>query len=94
VSALSKDCLINISRVRQTEKYFWHEELRVLNKNVFPIWKYLRASEITKRDVDKLLDRIVVQIFGFAANMSCLNAVFSMDYFVSSGNWICLEPLV
>ena len=36
----------------------WHEDLRMLNKDVLPKWKYLPTSNITKQDVTKLLDRI------------------------------------
>lgn len=46
----------------------WHEDLRVLNKDVLPKWKYLKTSEITKGDVDKLLDKIVVYSSGAAAD--------------------------
>jgi integrase len=50
------------------KKSSWHEDLRVLNKDVLPKWKYLKTSEITKGDVDKLLDKIVVYSSGAAAD--------------------------
>lgn len=40
------------------KKMSWHEDLRILNKDVFPKWKYLSTSNISKQDVTKLLDRI------------------------------------
>ena len=40
------------------KKMSWHEDLRILNKDVLPKWKYLPTSNISKQDVTKLLDRI------------------------------------
>jgi integrase len=40
------------------KKMSWHEDLRILNKDVLPKWKYLPTPDITKQDVTKLLDRI------------------------------------
>jgi integrase len=69
------------------KKKSWHEELRVLNKDVLPKWKYLPTSDITKQDVAKLLDRIgraggeqnkifkVLQsMFAFAVSRSIMEA--------------------
>jgi integrase len=39
-------------------KKAWHEDLRILNKDVLPKWKYLPTSDITKQDVIKLLGRV------------------------------------
>jgi integrase len=63
----------------------WHEDLRVLNKDVLPKWKYLKASEITKGDVDKLLDKIVAYSSGAAANktLGILRRMF--DFAVTRG---------
>lgn len=47
-----------IESYAKPKKLSWHEELRVLNKEVLPKWKYLPTSDITKQDVSKLLDRI------------------------------------
>ncbi len=50
------------------KKRSWHGDLRMLNKDVLPRWKNLKASDITKRDVVKLLDRIVARGSGVMAN--------------------------
>ena len=47
-----------IESYAKPKKMSWHENLRVLNKDVLPKWKYLPTSDITKQDVTKLLDRI------------------------------------
>jgi integrase len=41
------------------KKISWHEDLRMLNKDVLPKWKYFPTSDITTQDVNKLLDSIV-----------------------------------
>jgi integrase len=47
-----------IETYAKPKKISWHEDLRILNKDVLPKWKYLPTSDITKQDVNKLLDRI------------------------------------
>ena len=47
-----------IETYAKPKKMSWHEDLRMLNKDVLPKWKYLPTSNITKQDVTKLLDRI------------------------------------
>ena len=47
-----------IETYAKPKKMSWHEDLRMLNKDVLPKWKYLPTSDISKQDVTKLLDRI------------------------------------
>jgi integrase len=47
-----------IETCAKPKKISWHEDLRMLNKEVLPKWKYLPTSHITKQDVSKLLDCI------------------------------------
>lgn len=47
-----------IETYAKPKKMSWHEDLRMLNKDVLPKWKYLPTSNISKQDVTKLLDRI------------------------------------
>ncbi|MBC8288530.1 MAG: tyrosine-type recombinase/integrase [Nitrospinae bacterium] len=76
-----------IESYAKPKKMSWHEDLRMLNKNVLPKWKYLPTADITKKDVVKLLDRIgasggvanktlkVLQsMFAFAVSESILEA--------------------
>ena len=61
------------------KKRSWHGDLRMLNKDVLPRWKNLKASDITRRDVVKLLDRIVARGSGVIANrvLSLLRTMFT-----------------
>ncbi len=74
-----------IESYAKPRKMSWHEDLRMLNKEVLPKWKYLPMSDITKQDVTKLLERIgksggmpnktlkVLQsMFSFAVNRSII----------------------
>jgi integrase len=47
-----------IETYAKPKKMSWHEDLRMLNKDVLPKWKYLPTFNITKQDVTKLLNRI------------------------------------
>jgi integrase len=47
-----------IETYAKPKKMSWHEDLRMLNKDVLPKWKYLPTFNITKKDVTKLLNRI------------------------------------
>ena len=47
-----------IETYAKPKKMSWHEDLRILNKDVLPKWKYLPTFNITKQDVTKLLNRI------------------------------------
>ena len=47
-----------IETYAKPKKMSWHEDLRMLNKDVLPKWKYLSTFNITKQDVTKLLNRI------------------------------------
>jgi integrase len=47
-----------IETYAKPKKISWHEDLRILNKDVLPQLKYLPTPDITKQDVTKLLDRI------------------------------------
>ena len=47
-----------IETYAKPKKMSWHEDLRMLNKDVLPKWKYLPTFNITKQDVTKLLHRI------------------------------------
>lgn len=42
-----------------THKKSSAEDLRVINKDLLPAWEDLKAAEITKRDINKVLDAIV-----------------------------------
>lgn len=39
-------------------KRSWREDERILKKDILPAWRYLKAKDITRRDVIALLDRI------------------------------------
>lgn len=47
-----------IETYAKPKKMSWHEDLRMLNKDVLPKWKYLPTFNISKQDVTKLLNRI------------------------------------
>ncbi len=50
------------------KKRSWHEDFRIFNKDVLPKWKNLKAVDINKRDVVKLLDQIDARGSGVMAN--------------------------
>jgi integrase len=67
------------------KKISWHEDLRMLNKDVLPKWKYFSTSDITKQDVTKLLDsigklggvpnkifKVLQSVFAFAVSRSII----------------------
>lgn len=49
-------------------KKSWQEDVRVLNKEVIPGWGKNKAKSITRRDVIKLLDKIVARGAPISAN--------------------------
>lgn len=72
-----------IESYAKPKKMSWHEDLRVLNKDVLPKWKYLPTTDITEKDVVKLLGRVgtanktlkVLQsMFAFAVSQNILEA--------------------
>jgi integrase len=84
-----------IESYAKPKKMSWHDALRTLNKDVLPMWKYLPTADITKKDVDKLLDRVgqpsakktleVLQsMFAFAVEQEILEASPCSDLLASS----------
>ena len=84
-----------IESYAKPKKMSWHDALRTLNKDVLPKWKYLPTADITKKDIDKLLDRVgqpsakktleVLQsMFAFAVEQEILEANPCSDLLVSS----------
>jgi integrase len=61
------------------QKSSWHEDLRVLNKDVLPKLKYLTVAEVTKGDVAKVLRQIMTLRSDAAARrtLKILQAMFS-----------------
>ena len=78
-----------IESYAKPKKMSWHEDLRVLNKEVLPKWKYIPTSEITKQDVTKLLDRIGKS--GGVPN-KILKVLLSMFAFAVSRNIVEINP--
>lgn len=67
------------------KKLPWHDDLRILNKDVLPALKFMQTTDITERDIVKLLGRINDQISSKASNKA-LNILQSMfEYAVSRG---------
>ena len=84
-----------IESYAKPKKMSWHDALRTLNKDVLPQWKYLPTADITKKDIDKLLDRVgqpsakktleVLQsMFAFAVEQEILEANPCSDLLASS----------
>ena len=48
-----------LDRHAKAKKRSWHEDQRILEKDVLPAWRTKRAKDITARDVRELLDAIV-----------------------------------
>ena len=67
----------------------WHEDLRILNKYVFPEWKYFRTTDITKKDVNKLLSRV-----GNSGGMAkkIFEVLQSMFTFAMDRNFLEISP--
>jgi integrase len=67
-----------IEAYAKPRKTSWHEDLRVLNKDVLPKWKYLKVVDINKTDVEKLLEKIIAYNSNVAANktLTILQAMF------------------
>ena len=65
VSSLAKEY---IDRWAKVKKKSWKEDERILEKDVLPPWKGRKAKDITRRDVIKLLDKIVERGSPIAAN--------------------------
>jgi len=74
-----------IESYAKPKKMSWHEDLRVLNKDVLPKWKYLPTADITEKDVAKLLGRVS------AANKT-LKVLQSMFTFALSQNILVSNP--
>lgn len=78
-----------IESYAKPKKLSWHEDLRTLNKDVLPKWKYLPTADITEKDVVKLLDR--VDASGGAAKKT-LKVLQSMFAFAVSRNILADSP--
>lgn len=48
-----------LERHAKKKKKSWREDERILNKEIIPIWGHLRAKDITRRDVVRLLDQVM-----------------------------------
>jgi len=57
-----------IEKWAKVHKKSWKEDVRVLNKEVIPGWGKKKAKSITRRDVIKLLDKIVARGAPISAN--------------------------
>ena len=78
-----------IESYAKPKKMSWHEDLRVLNKDVLSKWKYLPTADITKKDVTKLLFRVSAS--GGVANKT-LKVLQSMFSFAVSRSILKLSP--
>ena len=78
-----------IESYAKPKKISWHEDLRVLNKDVLSKWKYLPTADITKKDVTKLLFRVGAS--GGVANKT-LKVLQSMFSFAVSRRILKLSP--
>ncbi len=67
----------------KAKKTSWHDEMRILNKDVLPKWNYLPTADITEKDVVKLLDRLVKQ--GATANKTLKLLCTMFDFAVTRG---------
>ena len=65
VGMLSDDYL---ERWAKPNKRSWREDERILNKDIFPEWKWRKAKDLTRRDVTRLLDAVMDRGAGIQAN--------------------------
>jgi len=68
-----------IERWAKPHKRSWKADERCLNKEIKPCWGKLKASEITRRDIILLLDKIKERGAPIAANrtLSCIRRMFA-----------------
>jgi len=72
-------------------KRSWREDQRILQRDVLPAWGQRKAREITKRDVLRLLDRIVDRGAGIMANRT-LAVVRKMFNFAVGRDIVSVSP--
>jgi integrase len=80
-----------IEAYAKPKKMSWHTDLRMLNKEVLPKWKYLPTANVTERDVTKLLHRLVAQGSGASVN-KILKVLQSLFAFAVSRGIINTHP--
>jgi integrase len=68
-----------LERWAKPHKRSWGEDVRVLNKDVLPIWGRRRAAEIRRRDVIALLDEVSDRGARVQANrtLACIRKMFN-----------------
>lgn len=57
-----------MERHAKPKKRTWREDERILNRELLPSWRHLKAREIARRDVRVLIDRVVARGAGIHAN--------------------------
>jgi integrase len=57
-----------LERHSKVNKRSWHEDERIMNRDLLPAWGNRKAAEIMRKDVIKLLDGIVERGAGVMAN--------------------------
>jgi integrase len=50
-----------LERHAKPRKRTWREDERILERQILPTWRHLRAKEITRRDVRLLIDRMLAR---------------------------------
>jgi integrase len=80
-----------IESYAKPQKTSWHSDLRMLNKDVLPKWKYLATAHVTPRDVTKLMHRLIAQGSGTSVN-KILNLLQSVFAFAVSQGLIDTDP--
>ena len=72
-------------------KRSWKEDLRILNKDVLPVWGKYKAKDITRRDIVLLLDKILERGAPISANRT-LAVIRRMFNFAIERDILSISP--